>query len=350
MRKASGIAGAKARVGSQAVTVHALLHIAPTSESAYTVPASATRPLDITKGYVQPGQGPRRRASHGPPTASEHARRAERLRTHARGIAQRVERISPLCRPPAPRARGEAAKPRDSAATPSSLFCARETRMERERKTRYASGVGASKQVIERMSARPVRKTRVRNFRDVRTARVRGLSSVTMRTRLGKLGACCKIASGQVRARDYDPAAGRFISKDASRWRGGIRGGDSLTEAWSVNQHIETDTGLNFYLYAEGDPVNLIDQEGAAPGTPDGGNPAGASDPSAGDGGVCSSDAEPAIYRDPCRHWYEICLERAAKTYEFCMSSGVVDEVTCQSFRRQSYGQCVQQINKECAL
>lgn len=41
-------------------------------------------------------------------------------------------------------------------------------------------------------------------------------------------------------ARDYDPSTGRWTSKDAARWDG----------------------GLNFYAYANNDPVNFIDPEG----------------------------------------------------------------------------------------
>jgi RHS repeat-associated protein len=44
-------------------------------------------------------------------------------------------------------------------------------------------------------------------------------------------------------ARDYDPTTGRWTSKDASRFGG----------------------GLNFYAYAANDPVNLIDSDGRSP-------------------------------------------------------------------------------------
>ncbi|MFO0665976.1 MAG: RHS repeat-associated core domain-containing protein, partial [Polyangiaceae bacterium] len=41
-------------------------------------------------------------------------------------------------------------------------------------------------------------------------------------------------------AREYDPTLGRWLSRDAARWGG----------------------GLNFYVYAGDDPVNLIDPDG----------------------------------------------------------------------------------------
>ena len=44
-------------------------------------------------------------------------------------------------------------------------------------------------------------------------------------------------------ARDYDPATGRWLSKDAARWTG----------------------GYNFYGYVNGDPVNYIDVNGRNP-------------------------------------------------------------------------------------
>jgi len=61
----------------------------------------------------------------------------------------------------------------------------------------------------------------------------------------GSAGGLYDADTGFVRfgARDYDPAVGRWTSKDASRFAG----------------------GLNFYAYANDDPVNYIDVDGRNP-------------------------------------------------------------------------------------
>ena len=52
-----------------------------------------------------------------------------------------------------------------------------------------------------------------------------------------------EVASESSIARDYDPSVGRWVSKDPSRFAG----------------------GLNFYAYANGDPINYIDSDGHTP-------------------------------------------------------------------------------------
>ena len=52
-----------------------------------------------------------------------------------------------------------------------------------------------------------------------------------------------EVASESSIARDYDPTVGRWVSKDATRFRG----------------------GLNFYAYANNDPINWVDRTGRAP-------------------------------------------------------------------------------------
>lgn len=114
-------------------------------------------------------------------------------------------------------------------------------------------------------------------------------------------------------ARDYDPATGRWTSKDASRFDG----------------------GLNLYCYAEAEPINRFDPSGNVPsgappvpgGAPTGGGPKVGG---GGDGEQCSYFPGPECKKDErseaCR-WERCpkdtvvsCVEREGPHYRECLS------------------------------
>ena len=84
-----------------------------------------------------------------------------------------------------------------------------------------------------RPPGRLARKTRVGDFRVRRRPRIEATRLRTPRTHQGKLGVECRYAVGSC----------VWVSKDAARWTG----------------------GLNFYAYAQNDPVNVVDPDGRSP-------------------------------------------------------------------------------------
>jgi RHS repeat-associated protein len=123
-------------------------------------------------------------------------------------------------------------------------------------------------------------------------------------------------------AREYDPAVGRWLSKDAARWGG----------------------GLNFYVYAANDPVDLVDMLGHSPSDP-------TRDPSdvpasLPDDGVCGPPRPPKIY-SPCQDIAKACTAEAYTQYVRCTNADF-SETQCRDLLERVFLSCVEALNRQC--
>lgn len=136
-------------------------------------------------------------------------------------------------------------------------------------------------------------------------------------------------ATGLVRfgAREYDPRTGRWLSKDAARFGG----------------------GENFYAYADGDPVDNVDEGGYASESsipipsPEG----GASD-GGGAGLVCWSNNDCILEQEAC---FGDCKDPAQAIFERCREfyykKNKDDQGQCAQFKQDSLIICRKKCRKE---